>query len=68
MAGWKTGAKRKQKLDLEGARKMLVTTVGVTERSEAPREVRMSAEPDVEVEALLPCLPVMGEVSRRESG
>lgn len=59
--GWKTGAKRKQKLGIRapgGERLNIdVTTGGVTARREAPREVRMSALPEVEVEARLPCLP-----------
>lgn len=36
--------------------KMSATVAGVTAERWAPREVRMSAEPEVEVEALLPCL------------
>lgn len=33
------------------------TTEGVTARRFTPREVRISALPEAEVEALLPCLP-----------
>lgn len=51
---------------------MWVTAEGVMEVSEAPREVRMSAEPEAEVEALLPCLPVRGTLAlcmgEREGG
>lgn len=51
---------------------MWVTVEGVMEVSEAPREVRMSAEPEAEVEALLPCLPVRGTLAlcmgEREGG